>query len=87
MTDRVLVIHLKTLLEILDKEADIRCWRVWRVRQAHLDILSLGLSWDFDPRNLEVESLSFRAEQILVTLLFFSYSQELLEGFHPSHYL
>ena len=58
MTDCVLVINLETLLEILDKQANVGFRGQRRVGQTHLDDLPLGLSRHFDSRNLEVQLLS-----------------------------
>ena len=52
MTDGVLVVNLETLLEVLDKQANVGSWAQRRVGQAHLDDLSLGLSRNFDARDL-----------------------------------
>ena len=83
MTDGVLVVNLETLLEVLDKQANVGSWAQRRVGQAHLDDLSLGLSRNFDARDLEAHLLPLGAEQVLVSLLLLSNSQELFKRLYP----
>ena len=83
MTDGVLVVNLETLLEVLDKQANVWSWAQRRVGQAHLDDLSLGLPRNFDARDLEAHLLPLGAEQVLVSLLLLSNSQELFKRLYP----